>query len=192
MWTALEIPSEQAAVEFEDRQQIMSTFGAAPPEAVGRVPREAPRRVRRLMSRPVRRQRQDGARDRRLARDRRDDRPRAGRGRRARGHLLAQGGRPEADAQRSWQRSATCEAIPADVSNPDGAEALADGGQRAFPALNILVNNAGATWGAPLEEFPQSGWDRVIGHERRGRLPPDDAAAAGAARGRERRGSRRA
>jgi NAD(P)-dependent dehydrogenase (short-subunit alcohol dehydrogenase family) len=29
--------------------------------------------------------------------------------------------------------------------------------------LPILVNNAGATWGAPLEEFPQSGWDRVIG-----------------------------
>src|SRR5258708_16060568 len=34
MWTALEIPSEQAAGEFEDRQQIMSTFGAAPPEAI--------------------------------------------------------------------------------------------------------------------------------------------------------------
>jgi enoyl-CoA hydratase len=35
MWAALEIPSEQAAVEYEDRQQIMSTFGAAPPEAIG-------------------------------------------------------------------------------------------------------------------------------------------------------------
>jgi enoyl-CoA hydratase/carnithine racemase len=34
MWSALEIPSEQAAVEYEDRQQIMSTFGAAPREAV--------------------------------------------------------------------------------------------------------------------------------------------------------------
>jgi len=34
MWTALELPSEQAAVEYEDRQQIMSTFGQAPPEAV--------------------------------------------------------------------------------------------------------------------------------------------------------------
>ncbi len=34
MWSALEIPSEQAAVEYEDRQQIMSTFGTAPPEAV--------------------------------------------------------------------------------------------------------------------------------------------------------------
>ena len=34
MWAALEIPSEQAAVEYEDRQQIMATFGKAPPEAV--------------------------------------------------------------------------------------------------------------------------------------------------------------
>jgi enoyl-CoA hydratase len=34
MWAALEIPSEQAAVEYEDRQQIMATFGRAVPEAV--------------------------------------------------------------------------------------------------------------------------------------------------------------
>ena len=34
MWAALEIPSEQAAIEYEDRQQIMATFGTAPPEAV--------------------------------------------------------------------------------------------------------------------------------------------------------------
>jgi enoyl-CoA hydratase len=34
MWTALEIPSEQAGVEYEDRQQIMSTFGRAVPEAI--------------------------------------------------------------------------------------------------------------------------------------------------------------
>jgi enoyl-CoA hydratase/carnithine racemase len=34
MWTALELPSEQSAVEYEDRQQIMSTFGRAPAEAV--------------------------------------------------------------------------------------------------------------------------------------------------------------
>jgi NAD(P)-dependent dehydrogenase (short-subunit alcohol dehydrogenase family) len=28
--------------------------------------------------------------------------------------------------------------------------------------LNILVNNAGATWGAPLMEFPESAWDKVL------------------------------
>jgi enoyl-CoA hydratase len=35
MWSALEIPSELAAVEYEDRQQIMATFGQALPEAIG-------------------------------------------------------------------------------------------------------------------------------------------------------------
>jgi enoyl-CoA hydratase len=34
IWTALELPSEQAAVEYEDRQQIVGTFGQAPPEAI--------------------------------------------------------------------------------------------------------------------------------------------------------------
>jgi enoyl-CoA hydratase len=34
MWTALELPSERAAAEYEDRQQIMATHGAAPPEAI--------------------------------------------------------------------------------------------------------------------------------------------------------------
>jgi len=34
MWSAMEIPSEQAAVEYEDRQQIMSTFGNGVPEAI--------------------------------------------------------------------------------------------------------------------------------------------------------------
>jgi enoyl-CoA hydratase len=34
MWTALELPSEQAAIEYEDRQQIMVTFGKAVPEAI--------------------------------------------------------------------------------------------------------------------------------------------------------------
>jgi enoyl-CoA hydratase len=34
MWSALEIPSEQAVIEYEDRQQIMALHGQAPPEAV--------------------------------------------------------------------------------------------------------------------------------------------------------------
>jgi len=33
MWTALEIP-QHAAVEYEDRQQIMALNGQAPPEAI--------------------------------------------------------------------------------------------------------------------------------------------------------------
>jgi NAD(P)-dependent dehydrogenase (short-subunit alcohol dehydrogenase family) len=78
-----------------------------------------------------------------------------------------------------------CTAIPADLSNPEGATALADAVRGHFDSLDILVNNAGATWGAPLEEFPQSGWDRVIGtnvegifHLTVGLLPALRAAAS--------------
>ena len=34
MWTALEIPSRHAVIEYEDRQQIMALHGQAPPEAI--------------------------------------------------------------------------------------------------------------------------------------------------------------
>jgi enoyl-CoA hydratase/carnithine racemase len=34
MWSALEIPAQQTAVEYEDRQQIMALHGQAPSEAV--------------------------------------------------------------------------------------------------------------------------------------------------------------
>ena len=38
--------------------------------------------------------------------------------------------------------------------------AAAVGGE--FGELHILVNNAGATWGEPLETFPESAWDKVL------------------------------
>src|ERR1700712_610864 len=28
--------------------------------------------------------------------------------------------------------------------------------------LDVLVNNAGATWGAPVDEYPETGWDKVM------------------------------
>ncbi len=67
-----------------------------------------------------------------------------------------------AETARALGEIGDCTAIVADVSSPDGAAALAGAARERFPSLNILVNNAGATWGAPLEEFPASGWDRVL------------------------------
>jgi NAD(P)-dependent dehydrogenase (short-subunit alcohol dehydrogenase family) len=55
----------------------------------------------------------------------------------------------------------SCEAIPGDISTPEGAQALAAATRERFPSLDILVNNAGVVWGAPLEEFPAAGWDKV-------------------------------
>jgi NAD(P)-dependent dehydrogenase (short-subunit alcohol dehydrogenase family) len=55
-----------------------------------------------------------------------------------------------------------CQAIPADISTPEGASTLAQATRAQFDSLDILVNNAGAAWGAPLEEFPASGWEKVL------------------------------
>ncbi len=55
-----------------------------------------------------------------------------------------------------------CHAIPADISTPEGARALAEAVGAHFANLDILINNAGANWGAPLEEFPASGWEKVL------------------------------
>jgi NAD(P)-dependent dehydrogenase (short-subunit alcohol dehydrogenase family) len=65
-------------------------------------------------------------------------------------------------AARELAELGDCQAIPGDVSTAAGATALGEAVRARFDVLNILVNNAGATWGAPLEEFPQSGWDRAI------------------------------
>jgi NAD(P)-dependent dehydrogenase (short-subunit alcohol dehydrogenase family) len=65
-------------------------------------------------------------------------------------------------AARELSQHGNCDAVPADVSTPEGAQALAAETRSRTPALDILVNNAGVTWGAALEEFPQSGWDRAM------------------------------
>ena len=44
MWSALEIGSERAAIEYEDRQQIMALHGRAPAEAVGAFLEKRPAR----------------------------------------------------------------------------------------------------------------------------------------------------
>lgn len=54
-----------------------------------------------------------------------------------------------------------CESIPADLSTTDGADRLASVVLAKAPTLDVLVNNAGATWGAPLESYPESAFDKL-------------------------------
>ncbi len=55
-----------------------------------------------------------------------------------------------------------CISIPADLSTTAGCRHLADEIKAREQTLHILVNNAGANWGAPLDEFPEAGWDKVM------------------------------
>jgi NAD(P)-dependent dehydrogenase (short-subunit alcohol dehydrogenase family) len=55
-----------------------------------------------------------------------------------------------------------CIAIPSDLSNLAGVTAFAEAINAAEGSVHILVNNAGATWGADIDEFPESGWDKTM------------------------------
>ncbi len=55
-----------------------------------------------------------------------------------------------------------CHSIPADVAEIDGIEALVAQLTERESHLDVLINNAGVSWGAPLDEFPEIGWDKVM------------------------------
>jgi NAD(P)-dependent dehydrogenase (short-subunit alcohol dehydrogenase family) len=56
----------------------------------------------------------------------------------------------------------TCVAHPADLSTEEGLASLAERVGELTPRLDVLVNNAGAAWGAPIGEFPDSAFDKVL------------------------------
>jgi NAD(P)-dependent dehydrogenase (short-subunit alcohol dehydrogenase family) len=55
-----------------------------------------------------------------------------------------------------------CFSLPADLSSEEECKRVAAELAEREPALHILVNNAGANWGAPFEEFPADAWDKVL------------------------------
>jgi NAD(P)-dependent dehydrogenase (short-subunit alcohol dehydrogenase family) len=67
-----------------------------------------------------------------------------------------------AAAGRELKQYGSVAAIPADLSTEEECLRLAAEIGEREQALNVLVNNAGATWGAPIEEFPASAWDKVV------------------------------
>lgn len=72
--------------------------------------------------------------------------------------------KPEAcaEAETSLKEFGPVTAIPADLSKVDECRRLISEVGERVDALDVLVNNAGASWGAPLNEFPETGWDRVM------------------------------
>lgn len=66
------------------------------------------------------------------------------------------------DAHQRLSRLGECVAVPGDISTLAGCQALADFVSEREPALHILVNNAGANWAAPMAEFPDEAFDKVM------------------------------
>jgi NAD(P)-dependent dehydrogenase (short-subunit alcohol dehydrogenase family) len=59
-------------------------------------------------------------------------------------------------------KSCHCISLPADVGTVEGCEHLAQELTQREGQLHIVVNNAGANWGAPYEQYPDSAFDKVF------------------------------
>lgn len=65
-------------------------------------------------------------------------------------------------AEAALKEYGDCAAIPCDIGTLEGCRALASEIASREPQLHILVNNAGLTWSAPIDEFSEKAWDRVM------------------------------
>jgi NAD(P)-dependent dehydrogenase (short-subunit alcohol dehydrogenase family) len=59
-------------------------------------------------------------------------------------------------------------ALQCDISQPEDVQAVVDATIDRFGEIDILVNNSGATWGAPAEEMPLDRFDQVMAVNVRG------------------------
>lgn len=66
------------------------------------------------------------------------------------------------EAARDLGASGICHSIPADLSTDAGRAQVVTKIRQEEGYVDVLINNAGATWGAPLELYPEAGWDKVL------------------------------
>jgi NAD(P)-dependent dehydrogenase (short-subunit alcohol dehydrogenase family) len=55
-----------------------------------------------------------------------------------------------------------CRGVACNVSEPDDVDRLVTETHAAFGRIDVLVNNAGTAWGAPVQDTPLHGWQKVI------------------------------
>jgi len=55
-----------------------------------------------------------------------------------------------------------CIPLPVDLATADAAVAVAQQFRERIGKCDILINNAGKTWGAPIEKFPDKAWAGVM------------------------------
>ena len=55
-----------------------------------------------------------------------------------------------------------CISLPANCADLAGIDDLVARLSEREDRLDVLINNAGVSWGASIEEFPENGWDKVF------------------------------
>lgn len=67
-----------------------------------------------------------------------------------------------AETAAELSKKGECIALPVDLSTKEGREAFVAEITAREAKIDVLVNNAGAAWGAPFEEYPDEGYDKVM------------------------------
>jgi len=60
------------------------------------------------------------------------------------------------------QKGGEALALPCDVTCPEDVERVVAAAKETFGGVDIVINNSGATWGAPPEEMPLDKFERVM------------------------------
>ncbi|MEC5160823.1 MULTISPECIES: SDR family oxidoreductase [unclassified Janthinobacterium] len=60
------------------------------------------------------------------------------------------------------ERKVSAYAVAVDLSKDEAATELVDAALERLGHIDILINNAGASWGAPAEDYPLEAWDKVM------------------------------
>ncbi|CAM5763925.1 3-hydroxybutyrate dehydrogenase [Bosea minatitlanensis] len=82
-------------------------------------------------------------------------------------NLVINGILPPADAEKlrsELEQEFGVKAVfsPADMTKPAEIAAFIAAGEKAFGAIDILINNAGIQYVAPVDEFPPEKWEQII------------------------------
>lgn len=54
-----------------------------------------------------------------------------------------------------------CDYVVSDLKDKAGCLKLCEDVRKMTDRLSVLLNNSGSTWGAPYDDFPESGWDKI-------------------------------
>ncbi len=80
----------------------------------------------------------------------------------ARVYITGRKPEPLEDARKRLAELGDVRAIQGDVATPEGLDEVVKTISAQEPRLHVLVNNAGITWGAPVEKFPAAAFDSVM------------------------------
>ncbi|WP_439135732.1 SDR family oxidoreductase [Pseudomaricurvus sp.] len=77
-------------------------------------------------------------------------------------YITARKAQPCIEAAEELSQYGDCVALPGDVATTEGITELVKSLNERESHIDVLVNNAGAGWGAPFGEVPEKGWDKVM------------------------------